>query len=95
MKAARRTQAAMVPNGDDLPLFSGAAPRVREPAPAQATHVGQPRLFGCCPVCLGTRLVIVKHGKPARPCWCTGIVAYPRQPRRPWARRASSKEPQP
>lgn len=63
-------QAAMFPNGDDLPLFSGAAPRVRQPAPCTASAAAQPRLFGTCPVCLGTGLVVVKHGKPARPCWC-------------------------
>jgi hypothetical protein len=73
-------QSAMFPAGEDLPLFSGAAPRALLPtSPAATPATSQPRLFGVCPVCLGTGAVVVKRGQPARPCWCrtdpSGTVA--------------------
>ena len=67
---AKQTQVAMFPAGDDLPLFSGAAPRAVMPLPLNADVINQPRLFATCPICFGTGLVVVQHGKPARICWC-------------------------
>lgn len=62
---------SLFPQGDDLPLFSGAAPRALLPlSPAASPAASQPALFGACPLCLGTGAVVVTRGKPARTCWC-------------------------
>ena len=61
---------------EDLPLFSGAAPRAAVTRLDLVEHFRQARLdFAACPICLDTGRVIVRHGQPARFCWCNAGAA--------------------
>jgi hypothetical protein len=63
-------QKSLFATGQDLPLFSGTAQRAKIETYKPSSQ-NQPKLFVSCPICFGTRKIIVKKGKKPIPCPCT------------------------
>lgn len=63
-------QDEMWPSGEDLPLFSGTAPRVEPPKVKPSSKGRQSSLPFHCGGCMDTGIVRLKGRGAVKYCWC-------------------------